>query len=76
MFGYSGPRFICYWWHTSWTHLSFGVHLCLEGPNFEVHLPFGFLRFGLRNKWSGRERGWFTSKAAAMADHYSRLCEQ
>lgn len=39
-------RFVCYFWPTSWWHLSLGIHVSLDNPNIEVHLPFGFIRVG------------------------------
>lgn len=56
IYGYEGDRFVAYWWHTGWTHISFGVHVWLRGPNIEVHLPGGFFRFGVPQRW--REHRW------------------
>jgi hypothetical protein len=28
-------------------HFSLGIHFCSTVPNIEIHLPFGFIRFGL-----------------------------
>lgn len=36
----------CYWHFMGWSHVSFGFHVCLSMPNAELHLPFGFVRFG------------------------------
>lgn len=33
------------WWFVGWTALSLGVHMSLRPFNFELHLPFGFIRF-------------------------------
>ena len=27
-------------------NISFGINICLNRPNVELHLPFGFLRIG------------------------------
>ena len=39
-------EFKCYWHSTGLTHISFGFHIDISLPNIEIHLPFGFLRFG------------------------------
>ncbi len=39
-------RFCCYLHVTSWAHISGGFHFDLSGPNFEIHLPFCFIRMG------------------------------
>ena len=39
-------RFRCYFWFVGWPNLALGVSVCLESPNVEIHLPFGFLRIG------------------------------
>lgn len=31
---------------TGFSQLSFGVSLCLDSPNIEIHLPFFFMRIG------------------------------
>lgn len=41
-----GRKFVCYWWFVGWDCLSVGIHVCWSMPNIEVHLPFGFVRFG------------------------------
>jgi len=38
--------FAFYYWFVGWHHLSFGFHVDLKSPNIEIHLPFGFLKFG------------------------------
>lgn len=56
--------FVCYYWLIGFTHISFGLHVALEQPNIEIHLPFGFLRIGWelpirdRNYFIGRAFGW------------------
>jgi hypothetical protein len=39
-------QFVLYFWFTSWLEFSIGLHLCLAPVNFEIHLPFGFVRIG------------------------------
>ena len=46
-------RFVAYWWFVGWDCLSFGIHLCLDGPHMEIHLPFGFLRIGWKSGYYG-----------------------
>lgn len=45
-FGYEGRRWECYWWFVGWSALSLGMHVSLMALNFELHLPFGFIRAG------------------------------
>ena len=47
LYGYEGPRWVCYFWFVGWDCLSLGFHVCLRG-NPEVHVPFGFTRVGRR----------------------------
>ena len=39
-------QFIAYFHFIDWSHISFGFHVWLKGPNIEVHVPFGFFRLG------------------------------
>jgi hypothetical protein len=44
----------CFYWHfVDWTCISFGFHVDFYQPNIEIHLPFGFFRFGwlCRKEW-------------------------
>ena len=49
-FGWEMERRHCRWcfyfWRTQWTHISFGIHIDIRGPNVELHVPFGFVRVG------------------------------
>ena len=38
-------QFVAYFHVTGW-HINLGVHFCMESPNVEIHLPFGFVRLG------------------------------
>jgi len=38
--------FVCYFYFISFWHWSLGLSFWPVGPNIEVHLPFGFIRFG------------------------------
>ena len=40
-------KFICYFFFSGFQFISLGVHLSLKPLNFEIHLPFGFIRIGL-----------------------------
>ncbi len=42
-----GKEFVCYWHFVGWENISFGITINFELPNFEIHLPFGFFRFGM-----------------------------
>lgn len=44
--GYSGERFVTYFWFVGWDCVSLGAHICVSKPNIEIHLPFGFIRIG------------------------------
>lgn len=45
-YGYDGKRWAAYFHRSGWAHISLGVHVSLEDPNLELHVPFGFFRFG------------------------------
>lgn len=47
MAGYEGQRFVCYFWLSGLSHISLGLHLDWAMPNFEIHLPLGFIRIGV-----------------------------
>jgi len=46
-YGIETERFVAYWFFTGWTQISFGINISLEGPNIEIHIPFGFVRLGI-----------------------------
>ena len=46
-YGWEWDRFVAYWHHLGFMHLSLGVSVWLPGPNIEIHLPGGFLRIGV-----------------------------
>jgi hypothetical protein len=39
-------KFACEFHFIAWTEISFGVNFGIGGPNFEIHVPFGFFRIG------------------------------
>ena len=39
-------RFCAYFWPVGWWSISLGVSIDIHSPNIEIHLPFGFIRFG------------------------------
>ena len=39
-------RFVCLFHFVGWNCLSLGFHICITAPNFELHLPFGFVLIG------------------------------
>lgn len=48
----------CFYWHfVDWTCISCGFHVDFFQPNFEIHLPFGFFRFGwlCRKTWKDKK---------------------
>lgn len=46
-----GPwEFACYFHRTGWNLFSLGVNIDVTSPNFEIHLPFGFIRCGMVQK--------------------------
>ena len=46
MIGYNGRTWVAHFWFVGWWSISFGIHVGLNAPNIEIHLPFGFLRVG------------------------------
>ncbi len=42
--------FVAYFWRSGWTHISLGLHVDWRTPNFEIHIPFGFIRIGMRSR--------------------------
>lgn len=44
--GWSTPEWACYFWFVGWDCISIGFHVCLSAPNIEIHVPFGFIKFG------------------------------
>jgi hypothetical protein len=40
-------KFACYFFFVGWSCISLGIHFCLSCPNFELHIPFGFIRIGM-----------------------------
>jgi len=43
-------KFVCYFFFVGWDCISFGIHICLSAPNIEIHLPFGFIKVGIKNR--------------------------
>jgi len=39
-------KFVAYLYINGFDNLSLGFHICLSLPNFEIHIPFGFIRIG------------------------------
>lgn len=39
-------KFVCYFHFVDWWQLSFGITIDFKSPNFEIHLPFGFIKVG------------------------------
>jgi hypothetical protein len=50
-YGWEWDRFVVYFHFIGWWHLALGVSLWLTGPNIEIHLPFGFVRVGIPQRW-------------------------
>ena len=51
-FGYFRKEgFVCYYWFIGWWHWSLGINIYPKAPNFEIHLPFGFIRIGIQDRW-------------------------
>lgn len=49
-YGYEGKKWVAYFWFQGWRNIQLGLHVDLESPNMEIHLPFGFVRLGRRSK--------------------------
>lgn len=41
----TAQRFVAYF-YCNGCQLSLGISICLQNPNVEIHLPFGFIRIG------------------------------
>jgi hypothetical protein len=54
--GWNSPDWCCYFWFVGWDCISFGLHVCVGGPNIEIHLPFGFLRIGRHTNVTARRQ--------------------
>lgn len=39
-------QFVAIFFFQRFCYLSLGAHVDLSGPNFEIHVPFGFFRVG------------------------------
>lgn len=50
LYGYEGEKFVSYFWFVGWWALSIGFHVSIRDLNFEIHMPFGFIRIGGRAK--------------------------
>jgi hypothetical protein len=44
-------HFICYFFFVDWYNVSLGINIALNRPNIEIHIPFGFFRIGVGNKF-------------------------
>lgn len=73
--GWQGYYFCCYFWFVSIYAISFGVHLHWRNPlNIEIHIPFGFIRFGLTSRrW--REHMRDMDKCRKIVADYERDTE-
>jgi hypothetical protein len=44
--------FVAYYFFVGWwCPLNIGFHISFQDPNIEIHLPFGFIRIGWKEKW-------------------------
>lgn len=41
-----------YWHFVGWSCISLGFHVDFSSPNIEIHLPFGFFRYGFIKLYS------------------------
>jgi hypothetical protein len=39
-------KFVAYYWFVGWEAISLGISIDVSLPNFEIHLPTGFIRIG------------------------------
>lgn len=44
--GRSEPKWVCYFYFVGWLEFSLGIHVSLDAPNIEIHVPFGFFKLG------------------------------
>ena len=50
-YGYEGKKWVCYFYCNGLNHFSLGFHFDWTLPNIEIHLPFGFIRAGVRYEY-------------------------
>lgn len=51
-------RFEVAFYFVSWTDISIGVNLDLKAPRTEMHIPFGFVSVGFRERSERRPLNW------------------
>ena len=39
-------KWVFFYYLVSWYHFNLGIHIDFKSPNIEIHIPFGFIRFG------------------------------
>jgi hypothetical protein len=37
---------VAYFYFNGWDSIQLGISICWSQPNIEIHVPFGFFRFG------------------------------
>lgn len=52
-------QFVAYWHFNGFDNISFGLSINLHLPNLEIHLPFGFIRFGMQTYHTGYIGNWW-----------------
>ena len=46
-------RFVAYFYFIDWNHfLNIGLHISVDQPHVEIHVPFGFFRIGWTDGWA------------------------
>jgi hypothetical protein len=49
--------FVAYYFFVGWWALSLGFHISFKDPNIEIHLPFGYIRIGWKEKFPSIAKG-------------------
>jgi len=69
-------RFQAFYHFVSWADLSLGINISVDGPNIEIHVPFGFFRVGWVN-WTarrGKSFGWM--ERPVDVEYSLRQCQE
>lgn len=53
LFGYEDAKWAFYFYFIGWSFWSLGIHIYPPAPNIEIHLPFGYIRVGIRSSYKG-----------------------
>lgn len=46
---------VAYFYFNGWDNINLGITVSWSQPNIEIHVPFGFLRFGWVRSWEDKQ---------------------